>query len=209
MIARARCLARAPRHLGAGAMASVALLAVVLGGCAGRDFTRPASDSLVLGTTREREIRQRFGDPYREGTILRNGETMKTLTYAYAAGVGSVAGGLTPARGVDFAFWNDVLVGHDFTSSFDEDKTDFDVTKVPQIRTGETTEAAVTALLGPAPGGYIYPMIADRTARALVYVYTQTRGTAFGLKHYQQKLVVTIASNGVVSDVQLTTAGER
>ena len=188
---------------------SVTLLLVALGGCAGRDFTRPPADSLALGKTTEGDIRQRFGDPYRQGTALRNGETMKTLTYAYAAGAGSLAGGLTPSRGVGVYFWNDVLVGHEFTSSFDEDKTDFDVAKVPQIRKGETTEAAVTALLGPATGGYIYPMIADKTARALVYVYSQTRGTAFGLKHYQQLLVVTIAPTGVVSDVQLTTSGER
>jgi hypothetical protein len=188
---------------------SVALLLAALGGCAGRDFTRPPADTLALGKTTEREIRQRFGDPYRQGTALRNGETMKSLTYAYAAGAGSLAGGLTPSRGIGFYFWSDVLVGHEFTSSFDEDKTDFDVTKVPQIRKGETTEATVTALLGPAPGGYIYPMIADKAAHALVYVYTQTRGTAFGLKNYQQMLVVTIAPSGSVSDVQLTTSGER
>jgi hypothetical protein len=203
-MARARAVAIGPRWLGA-----LAVLLVALGGCAGRDFARPPADSLSLGKTTEREIRQRFSDPYRQGTVLRNGETMTTLTYAYAAGAGSLAGGLTPSRGVGFYFWNDVMVGHEFTSSFDEDKTDFDVTKVPQIRKGETTEAAVTTLLGPAPGGYIYPMIADKTARALVYLYTQTRGSAFGLKHYQQMLVITIAPTGVVSDVQLTTSGER
>lgn len=203
-MARARAVVIGPRWLGA-----LAVLLVALGGCAGSDFARPPADSLSLGKTTAREIGQRFGDPYRQGTVLRNGETMTTLTYAYAAGAGSLAGGLTPSRGVGFYFWNDVLVGHEFTSSFDEDKTDFDVTKVPQIRKGETTEAAVTTLLGPAPGGYIYPMIADKTARALVYVYTQTRGSAFGLKHYQQMLVLTIAPTGVVSDVQLTTSGER
>jgi hypothetical protein len=203
-MARARAVVIGPRWLGA-----LAVLLVALGGCAGRDFARPPADSLSLGKTTEREIRQRFGDPYRQGTVLRNGETMTTLTYAYAAGAGSLAGGLTPSRGIGFYFWNDVMVGHEFTSSFEEDKTDFDVTKVPQIRKGETTETAVTTLLGPAPGGYIYPMIADKTARALVYLYTQTRGSAFGLKHYQQMLVITIAPTGVVSDVQLTTSGER
>jgi hypothetical protein len=194
-----------PRGLGA----LLLLLLVALGGCAGRDFSRPPADSVALGKTTEREIRHRYGDPYRQGSVLRNGETMKTVTYAYAAGAGSVGGGLTPSRGVGFYFWNDVLVGHEFTSSFDEDRTDFDVAKVPQIRKGETTEAGVTALFGPAPGAYIYPMIPDRTARALVYLYAQTRGSALGLKHYQQLLLVTLGANGVVSDVQLTTAGER
>jgi hypothetical protein len=190
-------------------LGGLALLLVALGGCAGRDFSRPPADSVVLGQTTEREIRSRFGDPYRQGSVLRNGEAIKTVTYAYAAGAGSLAGGLTPSRGLGFYFWNDVLVGNEFTSSFEEDRTDFDVAKVVQIRKGETTEAAVTALLGPAPGGYIHPMIADKTGRALVYLYTQTRGSSFSLKHYQQLLVVTIGANGVVSDVQLTTAGER
>ena len=201
---RARAVVVKPRRLGA-----LLLLLVALGGCAGRDFSRPTAESFALGKTTEREIRQRFGDPYRQGSVMRNGETMKTVTYAYAAGAGSLGGGLTPSRGVAFYFWNDVLVGHEFTSSFDEDKTDFDVAKVPQIRKGESTEAAVTALLGPAPGSYIYPMIPDKTARALVYLYTQTRGSALSLKHYQQLLLVTLGANGVVSDVQLTTAGER
>ena len=192
-----------------GPVLAVALLLVALGGCAGRDFTRPPTDTLSLGKTSEREIRQRFGDPYRQGTVLRNGETMKSLTYAYASGAASLAGGLTPARGMGFYFWNETMVGYEFTSSFDEDKTDFDVNKAEQIRKGETTETAVTALLGPAPGAHVYPMIADKTARALVYLYGQTRGSALSLKHYQQLLVVTIAPNSVVSDVQLTTSGER
>ena len=50
-------------------------------------------------------------------------------------------------------------------------------------------------------------MIADRTGRGLVYIYAQTKGTAFSLKFYQQQLVVTIGATGVVSDVQLDVAG--
>jgi hypothetical protein len=189
----------------AGALA----LLLALGGCAGRDFTRPPADTLMLGKTTEREIRQRFGDPYRQGTVLRNGQTLKSVSYGYASGAGSLAGGITPARGMGFYFWNDTLVGYEFTSSFDADKTDFDPAKAPQIRKGETTESDVTALLGPAPGAYVYPMIADQSARALVYMYAQTRGSALSLKFYQQLLVVTIGPTGVVSDVQLTTTGER
>ena len=52
-------------------------------------------------------------------------------------------------------------------------------------------------------------MVADKTGRGLVYMYAQTKGSAFSLKFYQQLLVVTIGSTGVVSDVQLTSQGER
>jgi hypothetical protein len=189
-------------------VAALALL-LVFGGCAGRDFARPPADAFTLGKTTEADIRQKFGDPYRQGTTVRNGETMKTLSYAYAAGAGALAGGITPARGLGFYFWNDVLVGHEFVSSFEEDKTDFDGTKAQQIRKGETTESGVTTLLGPPQGAYVYPMVADKTGRGLVYMYAQTKGSAFSLKFYQQLLVVTIGSTGVVSDVQLTSQGER
>jgi hypothetical protein len=190
-------------------LGALALVLVALGGCAGRDFTRPPADTLTLGKTTEAEIRQRFGDPYRQGTVVRNGETMKSLSYGYASGAGSLAGGVTPSRGMGFYFWNDTLVGHEFTSSFDTDTTDFAAAKVPQIRKGETTESEVTALLGSPPGAYIYPMIPDKAARGLVYLYAQTRGSAFSLKFYQQLLVVTIGPSGVVSEVQLMSSGER
>ena len=188
---------------------ALAVLLAALGGCAGRDFTRPPADTLTLGQTTAAEIRQRFGEPSRQGTVLRNGETMKSLSYGYASGAGSLVGDVTPSRGMGFYLWNDALVGHEFTSSFDIDTTDFDATKVPQIRRGETTEAGVTALLGPPSGAYIYPMIPDKAARGLVYLWAQTRGTAFSLKFYQQLLVITVGPTGVVSDVQLTTTGER
>lgn len=182
---------------------------VLAAGCAGRNFTRPQPESLVLGKTTEAEIRQRFGDPYREGTTIKNSETMKTLSYAYATGASSLAGGVIPSRGQGFYFWNGTLVGHDFTSSFDEDKTDFDQSKVPQIKQRETTEAGVLALLGKPQGAYTYPLIKDKGGRAIVYLYSQTKGSAFNLKFYQQLLVVTLGGDAVVKDAQFTSSGER
>jgi len=187
-------------------LASILLL--VATGCAGKDFVRPQPESLTLGKTTETEIRQRLGSPYREGTQVKNGETMKTLSYAYATGASSLAGGVTPARGQGFYFWDGVLVGHDFTSSFDQDRTDFDVSKVRQIKKGETTEAGVVTLLGRPQGMYSHPLIPDKGDRAIVYLYHQTKGSAFNLKFYQQLLVVTFDSTGLVKDSQFTSAGE-
>lgn len=190
------------------ALAILALL-LVSAGCAGRDFKRPALESLAVGQATEAEIRQRLGAPYREGTVLKNNETMKTLTYAYATTASSVPGGVVPARGQGFYFWRDVLVGHDFTSSFGEDKTDFDPTKAQQIRKGETTEAAVVALLGQPQGIYTYPLINDRDARAAVYLYQETKGTSFNLTFYHQILVVQFDRAGLVKEVEFTAAGQR
>jgi hypothetical protein len=184
-------------------------LLLLSAGCAGRDFTRPQPDTLGLGTATEAEIRQRFGTPYREGTVLKNGETMTVLNYSYATSASSAPGGLVPARVQELFFWRGVLVGHHFTSSFPEDRTDFEGAKAQQLKKGETSESAVTALLGPPHGAYRYPLIADRTARAAVYFYAQTRGTAFNPKNYQQILVVQYDGAGLVKEVEYTATGER
>ena len=166
-------------------------------------------ESLAVGTVTEAEIRQRFGTPYREGTVLKNNETMRTLAYAYATTASSAPGGVVPSRGQGFYFWRDVLVGHDFTSSFGEDKTDFDPAKAQQIKKGETTEAAVVALLGRPHGIYTYPLINDRDARGAVYLYQETKGTTPNLKFHTQILVVQFDPAGVVKEVEFTATGQR
>jgi hypothetical protein len=198
---RVRAMLRRP-------LAILALL-LVSAGCAGRDFTRAPSDSVAVGRATEAEIRQRFGAPYREGTVLKNNETMKILSYAYATTASSVPGGLVPARAQEFYLWRDVLVGHHFTSSFPDDRTDFDGTRAPQIKKGETTESGVVSLLGPPHGAYRYPLIADKDARAAVYLFEQTKGTSFNLKFYRQILVVQYDGAGVVKEVEYSATGER
>jgi hypothetical protein len=189
----------------------LAILAVLLvaGGCAGRDFKRPALESLAVGRATETEIRQRFGTPYREGTVLKNNEAMKILSYVYATSASSAPGGVVPARAQEFYLWRDVLVGHHFTSSFADDRTDFDGAKAAQIKAGETTETAVVGLLGPPHGIYRFPLIADRDARAAVYLFEHVKGTAFNLKFYRQILVVQYDAAGTVKDVEYTATGER
>jgi len=92
------------------------------------------------------QVLQRYGDPRRTGTQVRNGETLKTVSYAYAVGTPFVDD--VPARASGFYFLNGVLVGYEYLSSFREDKTDFDETKVQQIKKGETTRWRVIELFG-------------------------------------------------------------
>jgi len=109
-------------------------------------MVRPQADSLQLGTTTYDQVLQRYGDPRRTGTQVRNGETLKTVSYAYAVGTPFVDD--VPARASGFYFLNGVLVGYEYLSSFREDKTDFDETKVQQIKKGETTRWRVIELFG-------------------------------------------------------------
>ena len=103
-----------------------------------------------------------------------------------------------------------MLVGHHFTSSFADDKTDFDATKAQQIRKGETTESQVVALLGTPHG--IYTLSAHQRQgrpRPSCYLYQETKGTAFNLKFYNQILVVQFDPTGVVKEVEFTATGQR
>lgn len=184
----------------------LAVLALAVG-CAGRDFTRPTPESLVLGKTTYPEINGRFGSPFRESTVIKNEKTLRMASYAYATSGGEpLVGGVTPARGIDFAFLDQVLVSYQFVSSFKADHTDFDENKVPSIKKGVTTRDEVIAMLGPPGGMQIYPMVAGQDDTGLGWSYAQVRGL---MKIYQKVLVVTVNPGGVVTDVQMTVSGER
>lgn len=185
-------------------------LAVLAAGCAGKDFTRPAAETLVLGTTTYAEINTRFGSPYREGSLMKNEKNVRQASYAYATTGGDpLVSGVTPARAVAFSFLDQVLVGHEFTSSFRSDHTDFDASRVPQIKKGETTRAQAIALMGPPTGLWIYPMVKGKDDQGLVWIYSQTRASPFSVSVHQKVLVVTVSAAGVVTEVEFTASGER
>ncbi len=104
-----------------------------------------------------------------------------------------------------FYFVKSVLVGYEYTSSFDEDKTDFDEARVNLVKKGETTSARLIELLGVPGGRYNYPMIKEQDGSALVYLYTRTdQHPIGGVKGTRRKiLIVTFDPAGKVSDVTL------
>jgi hypothetical protein len=151
-----------------------------------------------------------MGKPYRTGTMEKNGKTLQSASYAYAnVGGEALYGGVTAARSQGFYFLNGTLVGTEFSSSFKADGTDFDEAKVSQIEKGKSTKADVIRLFGPAGGDYIAPLVADPTDRALVYLYSQAKGSAFNLRFYLKSLVVAYNESGVVTDVQYTAQGNK
>ena len=188
----------------------LAVAALLLSGCAGTDFVRPDSDSLKNGQATYAQVRARMGEPRREGTFIKNDKTLKTATYAYAATGGQPRHqGVTPARAMSFYFYNDTLVGQDFISSFAEDHSDFDESKIKDLVKGSSTRAEVIRLLGRPAGHYIYPMIKAQNGEAVVYVYAETTGSVFNLKFFRKTLVVTFDAAGVVTDVEYSSSGNR
>lgn len=189
---------------------AVTLAAIVLAGCAGTDFVRVADGALVIGQTSESEIRARLGAPYREGVVTKNERQIRSAVYAYAStGAEGAAAGVIAARSQAFFFFDDRLVGHEFTSSWKEDSTNFDGAKAAQIQKGRSTLADVTRLIGQPGGRYVYPMVPGESENAVNYVYSQTTGNAFTLKFAQKHLVVTFNRQGVVTNVEYTESGQN
>lgn len=192
------------------ARTAVILFCALLAGCAGTQFARIADDALVLGQTTEAQVRARLGEPYREGAVTKNNRQMKSLSYAYAnTGAEGAADGVVAARSQGFYFHDGRLVGHEFISSWKEDSTDFDGAKVAQVRKGQSTLQDVQRLFGPPVGRYIHPMVAGADEQAVSYLYSQTTGSAFNLKFFQKRLLVTANRQGVVTDVEFTESGNR
>lgn len=188
----------------------LAAAVAVLAGCAGTDFVRVADDALVLGRTTEAEIKARLGAPYREGTVTKNERQIRTAAYAYAStGAEGAADGVVAARSQVFFFFNDRLVGHEFTSSWKVDSTNFDGAKAAQIQKGRSTLADVTRLFGQPGGRYLFPMVPGESENAVNYVYSQTTGNAFTLRFAQKHLVVTFNRQGVVTNVEFTESGQN
>lgn len=185
-------------------------LAVLAAGCAGKDFTRPAADTLVLGKTAYPDLNARYGSPYREASLIKNEKNLRQAIYAYAATGGDpLVSGVTAARAMTFSFLDQVLVGHEFTSSFKSDHTDFDATKVPQIKKGETTRAQLVALMGAPTGLWVYPMVKAKEDQGLVWSYRQTRASGFSVSVHQKVLAVTVSPADVVTEVEFMASGER
>jgi outer membrane protein assembly factor BamE (lipoprotein component of BamABCDE complex) len=185
-------------------------IAAVLSGCAGTDFKRPEPSALELGKSRTADVTRVMGSPTRTGESTINGQQIKTQTYAYANTTGdSLYPGVTGARSMAFSLWNDTLVGESFVSSFKVDGTDFDDKKAAGIVKGTTTKADVVGLLGKPTGHAIYPVVKTQGNSAMIYQYTQVKGSAFNMSFFSKTLTVELDPKDVVADVTFASNGSK
>nr|AIA18832.1 SmpA / OmlA family [uncultured bacterium] len=183
---------------------------VALLGCAGSNFVRPDSADIKNGKTTYAQVVAKMGEPRREGSMIKNDKTLRTASYAYASVGGKpLNDGVTAARAIVFYFDGDLLVGHEFVSSWAEDNTDFDETKASQIIKGKTTRSELQQLLGKPSGYHIYPLIKAPEGEAAAYVFSETRGSAFNLKFFRKVLLVTMDNTGTVTDVEFASSGSK
>jgi hypothetical protein len=165
--------------------------------------------SMTLGKTTYDQVVAQFGPPRGQGTSIKEGITVTTITYAFASGADSLGGGVTSARGAGFHFRDGILIGKQFNSSYASERTDFDDTKVTRIKEGVTTISEVTEMFGPTNSEWSYPLIPGQNDRAAVYLYTETRGTAFNLDTRRKMLVVSYRPDGVVTKVEFGASGRN
>lgn len=189
-----------------GALAALVAVISCIGCTGGRRFSRPEPDSLVLGVTTCSEVRERLGAPLREGTSTANGVKVKFLHYGYAQQVAEdlVTWGYR-VRHLTLNFVDERLVAFEGRSSFQEDSTDFDASKLSELKDGVTTRAQAVELLGPPPGLARYPILPGKDEEALVYGYLYLtrpdRGTV------NKRLVVVLGPDGVVRRSDSRLAG--
>ena len=185
--------------------------ALLLAGCAGTDFKRPEASKLEVGKSTAADVTAAMGPPSRTGEAMKNGEKLKRVSYSYAnLGGTPLYQNVIPARGMSFTLHNDVLVAQHFNSSFKEDGTDFDESKVAQIQKGKSTRADVVALMGRPTGEAVYPVSRAKGERAVTYAYVQLRQQALGgRKLYAKTLTVSFDAHDVATDVDLQTSGEK
>ena len=184
---------------------------LVLVACAGKDFARPSPDDFKLGQTTYAQLMQQMGEPRKTSDILKNGKNVKAVTYAYASKSGEpLEADVIPARAASYFFYNDVLVGQEFVSSFKSDNSNFDDKRVESIKKGQTTRAEVIKLMGQPTGTFMPPMVKETSGEAFGYAYQAIRGGLFsGLKSSAKILRVSFDDKGVVSDVEYTSSENK
>ena len=187
------------------------IAATLLAGCtAGTDFTRAKDDAVVLGTTTYQSIRDQMGAPEKEGVITQNGQKFHTLTYTYASSGGEpLYSGATPGRTQVLFFKEDVLVGHEFLSSFKEDNTDFDERKISEISEEVSLRADVISLLGEPSGMFIHPLADNENGETIVYSYTHVTSSAFSTNVFAKRLLVELDNYDVVLNVEYSQSGHK
>lgn len=191
--------------------AAVALLVMqALLGCAGSIFERPSDHTFALGSTTYAQVIARMGT---SATIFEltspRGCLTKDVRYRYSSRFGRTKEqDSVPSRIQIYVFCDDVLVARDFTSSFEEDSTDFDESKIKGLVKGKTTRAQVIEIFGRPTGAYIWPYVPKVSGELIEaigyhYSYIVKHDSPTGPRTYlhNKHLIVSFDRNDRVVDI--------
>lgn len=177
-----------------------------IGGCAG-NFVRPDTDSVKLGKSKPGEVTSLVsGQPTRRNVEVNN-EKIDTIIYNYVGNV-PFYGSVIPHRSLTYSFFHDVLVGEEFISTYDDERTEFDTNKVPQVRNGQTKDQVIS-IMGAPSGKVLYPLIGDKNGSGLVYAYSYSRFAPLVSPSWSYLLIVTFDEKGVVTNISYKENGKE
>jgi hypothetical protein len=125
---------------------------------------------------------------------LRQGEHA-IVRYGYVDSTAEGRSGASPQRAAIYHFWNDVLIGYTYTSSFQRDATFFDDANLKQVKRGEK-EKAVIGLLGPPSGRLVFPMTESPGDEVMDYYYRAGSGRVSSLR----RMRVVLGPDRIVKD---------
>lgn len=188
------------------------LVALAAVGCtSGRDFTRPAADSLSLGTVTRADILAAYGRPDRQLTRVvaapaaDNGSSsaqapamgaLTSLFYSYEEPLGVAWAGPPPHQKLlKFDFANDRLFSYSYLSNFERDSSDFDEAKMAALANGVTTKGDVLSLLGEPSGRAVFPALLPGDERYVYQFVDATRG-----ERLVKRLELVFDDDGVLRD---------
>ena len=178
------------------------MVALLLTACGGKNFIRPDSQSLIVGTTSYADVVKQLGEPIRKGTLTKNDLIVQNISYSYAEAVPFST--ILSSRAMVFYFHDGLLVGYDYASSFSGEKqaAAIDDEKVAQIKKGDKKEKAI-ALLGTPSGEFIFPMTAPKGTSSVMYSFISTSRVPFigGVKVTKKVVTITVGPNGLITDI--------
>lgn len=177
---------------------------IILAGCAPAEFVNPDPQKLTLGISTKEDVLQAIGkDPAPkefDGTMVQNGLHVHFIVYTHIKSA-SFWGLIVPRHSHVYVTYNNILVGEDYDSSYDEDSTRFDPDKVAQIKNGMTKQDVI-ALMGKPSGRSIYPLAKKQGDTAIHYMYSHARFAGIATTTEIEDLTVSLDEKNVVDDVK-------
>jgi hypothetical protein len=126
----------------------------------GRQFTRPDSRSVSLGTTTKAKVLAQYGQPYSTGQFTKHNVLIDSVHYYYGAQQGMSNWILK--KHCWFYFVGDRLMAYSFVTGFPEEQRDFAAARVAGIIKGKTARAEVIAVFGEPNGVFQYPVTEEK-----------------------------------------------
>lgn len=187
----------------------VSALALLNGCSSQKDFIRPQAGAFNIGKTTQAEVIQTMGKPRFESKpdFQMNGEEVKSSTYYFTESPG-FWGVVIEKHSMTFSFFNDLLAGEIYNSSYSKDKTVFPLDKIPQVKIGMTS-AEVIAIMGTPSGKAVYPVIKNKEGSGLVYAYNYARFAGMLTSPNDYLFIVTLNNSGVVTELLYIKDGKE